>query len=217
MSKSFPCALLLAVNLLAAAHAEDVYIGDSIYVPLRRGIGTEYAILHKGLPTGTRLELLEQDSEQGWSLVRTQGGLEGWLPSRYLSRQPGARNEIRSARLALEQPDDGSVALGDALARFIAESQAARVERDLLQEQVVELRRVSGSAMEVDERNKRLAEQVEMLKNEVEVLKTDNRRLSDNELHKWFIKGVWATGVGGLLTLVLPRLFGRRRKRSEWA
>jgi len=55
-----------------------------------------------------------------------------------------------------------------------------------------------------------------VLKNRIAVLEADNQRLRDDSWQKWFINGVWATGIGGLLTLLLPRLIPQRKRRSEW-
>ena len=55
-----------------------------------------------------------------------------------------------------------------------------------------------------------------VLKNRIGVLEADNQRLRDDSWQKWFINGVWATGIGGLLTLLLPRLIPQRKRRSEW-
>ena len=80
-----------------------------------------------------------------------------------------------------------------------------------------EVKQISASALQLDRSNKQLAEQSEILKNRIEVLEADNQRLRDEEWQNWFINGVYATGMGGLLTLLLPRLFKRRKRPSEWA
>ena len=61
-----------------------------------------------------------------------------------------------------------------------------------------------------------MGRQLEEMKNRIGVLEAENQRLHDDAWQKWFINGVWATGIGGVLTLLLPRLVPQRRRRSEW-
>ena len=54
---------LLLILFSLGAQAQDVrYISDQQFVPLRSGAGSEYRIVHKGLPTGTRLVVEEEDA-----------------------------------------------------------------------------------------------------------------------------------------------------------
>ena len=94
---------------------------------------------------------------------------------------------------------------------------AVITERDRLQAELAEGRQVWSNADELDAQNQRLSEEVQSLRNRMEVLEAENRRLNDDTWQKWFINGVWATGIGGLLTLLLPKIFSRRRRYSEWA
>jgi len=72
----------------ATALAETVYVRDTLYVPLRGGATAEHRILHKGIRSGTAMELLEADPESGYSRVRLPDGLEGWIQSQYLMDSP---------------------------------------------------------------------------------------------------------------------------------
>jgi SH3 domain protein len=161
--------------------------------------------------------LVEENKETGWALVRTREGVEGWLQGRFLKREPGARWQIANALRLLGQPDDGSVTLTAAIEQSRAELAAVTGERDKLQAELAEGRQLWTHSEEMDSTNRQLTEQVQMLKGRIDVMEAENRRLQDEVWQKWFINGVWATGVGGLLTLLLPRLFQRRRKYSEWA
>ncbi|MEX1236901.1 MAG: hypothetical protein WD994_01390, partial [Pseudomonadales bacterium] len=53
--------LLLLVPALSAA--ATVYIRDTLYVPLRGGQSSEYRILHRGVKSGTPLELIEENAD----------------------------------------------------------------------------------------------------------------------------------------------------------
>ena len=209
--------LLLLALCSGSALAQDRYIDDLVLVPLRTGAGLEQRIVHKGLASGTPVTLLQDDREKGWSMVRTREGLEGWLPSRFLQREPGARWQLANALRMLGQSDDGSVTLAAAVEQSTAELQALGAERDRLQGELAEGRQLWAHSQELDASNRQLSEQVQVLKGRIDVLEADNRRLKDEQWQKWFVNGVWATGMGGLLTLLLPRIFQRRRRHSEWA
>ena len=73
-----------------------------IYVPLRGGQSSEDRVLHNGLRSGTRLELLTKNTETGNSLVRMENGKEGWIPNQYLIRQPIAADLLKEAKQRLK-------------------------------------------------------------------------------------------------------------------
>ena len=70
--------LLLALSAIATPHmAQQVrYVEDFVKVPLRTGKSLQNKILRM-LPSGTRLELLEESEEDGYSRVRTEQGVDG--------------------------------------------------------------------------------------------------------------------------------------------
>ena len=96
-----PLVALLLVSGLA--HARTVYIDDTLYAPVRSGQGTQFRILHNGLRSGTAVTLLEQSGDSGYSKIRTSQGIEGWVPTRYLTNQPIARDRLDAANSELEQ------------------------------------------------------------------------------------------------------------------
>ena len=209
--------VLFALALTGAASAQERYIDDVVLVPLREGAAVEHRLVHQGLPGGTPVTLIQENKETGWAFVRTRDNLEGWLPSRYLKREPGARWQIANALRTLGAPDDGSVSLQQAIEQFRSDSSTLATERDKLQSELAEGRQLWAHADEMDSANRALTEQVQQLKAQIDVLETERRRLQDDLWKKWFINGVWATGMGGVLTLLLPRILQRRRRYSEWS
>lgn len=210
-------ALLLGAALAVPAHAQEQrYVDDTRMVPLREGAGAEERTVHSGLPTGTPVIVVKEQGETGWALVRTREGTEGWMPTRYLKREPGVRYQVVNALRLLGQPDDGSVTLSTAIEQVRKQLDETAAARDALQAELTELKQVSSNAAQLDASNRALGEEVHVLKNRIGVLEAENQRLRDDSWQKWFVNGVWATGVGGLLTLLLPRLIPQRRRRSEW-
>lgn len=212
-------ASLLALSLLClpASAQQQRYVEDTAMLPLRSEASTASRAVHPGLPSGSPVTLIEGDTGSGWSQVRTREGVDGWIQTRYLRREPGARYQVLTALQTMGQPVDGSVSLTQAIEQLNGQLQAVTTERDKLQAELAEGKQVWSRAGELDSANRELAEEVQSLKSRIDVLQAENRRLTDDTWQKWFINGVWATGVGGLLTLLLPRIFSRRRKYSEWA
>lgn len=209
--------LLLVTGASFEASAQDRYVVDEkCYVPVRTGSSLEHRIRFQA-PSGTRVSVLESDRASGWSRVRNAEGNDGWLPSRYLKSSPGAAAQLDEALRQLGEDEEDGSGLNAAIARLLEENGALETERDALKGELAELRQLSAKSVQLDQSNRELTEQTQMLKNQIGVLEADNQRLRDDSWQKWFINGVWATGMGGLLTLLLPRIFRRRRRHSEWA
>ena len=209
-------ALLLSSAVIMSVEAQEQrYVEDTRAVPLREGAALDQRTLLE-VPTGTPVVVVQEQRDTGWALVRSREGTEGWMPLRFLKREPGARDQVVNALRLLGQPDDGSVTLTAAIEQGRKELADMAVARDALQAELTELKQLSSNATQLDASNRDLNEQLHVLKNRIGVLEADNQRLRDDSWQKWFINGVWATGIGGLLTLLLPRLIPQRKRRSEW-
>ena len=60
-------------------------------------------------------------------------------------------------------------------------------------------------------------EETENLRSEVEMLEAENQRLQDKLKSEDFINGALAVLMGVVITLVVPRLWPKRRRSSSWA
>ena len=212
---------LLALLLAGGAYAETRYISDKIYVPLRVGEGSKYRIVHRGLPSGTPLELLENNEDSGYAKVRTQSGTEGWLPAHYLVSTPVARSQLKETEAQLAKLSEANKSLRDKLNSSTQSSEKSSAIIQQLEEENAELakeleevKRVSANAINLDSDNRRLLESNQMLSSEVDVLKTDNARLRENKENEFFLNGAFAVLIGVMIALIAPRLMPKRR--SEW-
>ena len=76
-----------------ASFAEDRYVTDVFYIPLRADKDNQSTIIKNGLPTGTRLKFLSEEEDANknkWSRVATSEGIEGWVRSQNLTAEPTA-------------------------------------------------------------------------------------------------------------------------------
>jgi SH3 domain protein len=96
MTRRLAFLLLAAAALLPLAgtsHAERAWVKDELRLNIRTGPGVKYRILGV-LATGDSVEVLSR--AEGWTQVRGQRGMEGWIPEGYL--QPEAPARIRLER-----------------------------------------------------------------------------------------------------------------------
>lgn len=221
--------LALAFALIpatCATHAAEgtVYIRDTLYVPLRGGQSTEHRILHRGLRSGTALTVLEENPDTEYSLVRTGSGLEGWLPTQYLTTEPIAEEQLEAAQRRAATTAQSS-AEANARAQNLegqirglreqltaAEETTARLETEL-----ADLTRLAANVIEIDEQNRAHEGRVGELQREIEHLNQVNVRLGDDTRQDWFLRGAGVVLAGLLVGFWLARRIYNRRNTGGWS
>ena len=217
--------LAAALAVANTGWAQEVrYITDELFVPVRSGQGTQYRIVHRGLPSGTRVTVRETDEETGYSYVVSDGGTEGWMLSRYLKEEIPARDRLAelqekydamlgdedSLRSQLVTSQQRNETLNDEIERLRGELANSRSE-------LTEIRRLSSNALNLDAMNRQLAEESEVLNTRVELLEADNMRMKEGRESEAFRNGALAVLLGVVIALIVPRLKPRRRNTSGWA
>ena len=201
--------------------AETVYISDEYRVPLRKSPCSRCAILHRGIKSGSALTLVETN-EEGWSHVTTKGGTGGWMESHYLQKTPIARNQLASTKANYDALQNKHLILGaelDALkqthSKLLADLKTTQSSKDGISDELKAIKKISSSAVSINQQNQELLERNGILQSEIDILKAANQRLTNSERNTWFLYGVFAVVMGALLTVIIPRI--KRRKRfSEW-
>ena len=211
-------ALILAAVALQAQGGETRYVGDTLVITLRAGMGDEYRII-KTLPSGTAMELLEERGPYGH--VRLKDGTEGWVRLQYLIDTPIARDQLQQARLRLNSSEKENKRLNSELAsqRRRAdelEQQRRQLEKENLRlsQENEKLQSLAARPLELDRQNKRLSAENQRLASEMKQVRSENLELRNSTVQKWFVAGGGVLIGGILLGFWLPR-FGRRR-RSSW-
>lgn len=217
--------IFLALLMYATSgYAEYRWIKDTLYVPLRSGMGNSFRILDKGMISGTRLTLVEitEDEKDTWAKVKTDEGVEGWVRAQYLIDTPTAAKQLITANRKIKKLEARSKVLKGNLGENqssnkqlnkdlnSAQSEAARLSKEL-----AELKRVSGDSIALYTNHQKLMQAHQLIQTELDVVKADNERLKSNNDHQFFLSGVGAVLVGVILTLIVPRLRGRK-KYSDW-
>lgn len=229
-------ALLTCIGAVTPSAAQDVmYISDTQYIPVRSGPGNNYRIVNRGLPSGTRLTVIRQSEDGVFSEITTERGTTGWVRSQYLMSEQPAQLKLDAALARASTVEARNAELREQMASSSDELQqqivALQSQRDDLEsrlastagelvsvsDELAALKQISANAVQLDTDNRRLVEQSEMLKSEVETLQAENQRLGDKLESEAFMDGALAVLLGVGITLAIPYLWPKRKRHSEWA
>ena len=220
----FTALLLTLVFYSGLSHTQETrYVSDKQYVPLRSGAGNEYRIIHRGLISGTRLSVSRTSGDGEWTEVTSDAGLTGWIRSQYLMSEMPAQQRLSVATRKIEKSGEESADLSTQLKTLETEREDLVVRLDasengleLVRQELHQLKQISGKAVQLDTSNRRLVEEAENLRSEVEMLQAEKQRLTDKLDNEDFMNGTLAVLLGVIIALVAPRLAPKRRKNSSW-
>ncbi len=219
--KAISLVLLFIIGALSAnAFAETRYVSDRLEIQMRTGKGTQFKILRM-LPSGTALEVLEVDQENGYSRVRAPSGVEGWVLNRYLMKGQAARDRLADAekqlaRLELENRKlkTSFGELQKAKGSTDQERSALNKENRRITQELEEIRRTASSALAIDAENKDLKGKIVAYERQLQTLQQENEGLKDRTARDWFMVGAGVVLLGMIIGLIIPRI--RWRKKSSW-
>lgn len=217
--------LFLGLILLAAgpitAYAETAWLSDQLWVNVRSGPSNSNRILQT-ITSGTRMEILEQPEAGDFYRVRTEDGLEGWIPSRYLIDEPTGRLQVVNLTAEINQLQSLYEELDQKYKDLLADKGDVNGELESLrssnEELTLELNRItaiSENAINLDAQYQELAEQSAQIRNEMEALQAENRTLREYNDNQTLLFGGALIIIGIILGVILPRM--SRRKRDGWA
>jgi len=204
--------------------AETVYVRDTLYVPLRGGQSAEHRILHRGLKSGTKLELLQTVEETGFSQVRMENDVVGWIKTQYLTNQPiaadllSALQKEHSELKTLHEKTLLRLQTLEADQNKLSQSQQdVTSENARLQQKLDDITTLAANVIATDEENKRLKGQQQDQNAEIEALIKANNTLQDGENRNWFLIGAGVVFGGLLIGFWIARQLYNRRGNSSWA
>ncbi|MFT5717478.1 MAG: SH3 domain protein [Oleiphilaceae bacterium] len=215
---------IIILSLLSCtAWSQSMYINDTLLVPLRSGEGTSFRIVHKGLKSGMKLEILEQSKASGYSKIRTPGGIEGYLPTRYLTGTPIAKIQLVKAKenISLLQTENTNLKkeLGTITKAHTSLDQNYKKTSSELasnSKELTNIKSISANALNLDRRNRELRESNEQLRSQLELLQTENMRLKDKSGSNTMLMGGGLVTLGIIIALVTP-LIRPSKKSDSWA
>lgn len=193
-----------------AAVGDVNYISDELNVPLRSGPSTAHRILHRGLPSGTQLTILAINEEAGFTQVRTDGGMEGWVTSQYLTGEPIARvklaaaeKRLQSFKAEIDKEREARTNLQAEHKETEAKNHALTSQVQMLSKELAELKRISADPIKEHARNVELTQQNTRLAAQVEELSARARQLEANTQLKWLLYGGGLVLIGLLIGVIL--------------
>ena len=194
----------------SAAAEEYRYVSDKLFVPLRTGMGSSYKIIHRGLSSGTRLNLITEDLDAGWSLVSTAKGQEGWVQNQYILNEPIARMKLVAA-------EEKNAALTLRLNKLSEDLKNTRKENSTLKTELgdsssgiekldTELRNIkeiSSNALQLHEQHQTLIKDHQILQTERDLLTAENEKLKTDRTFTQWMYGAGILLLGVIATLIL--------------
>ena len=220
---------LLIMGLLMASvgaqlsFAETVYIRDTLYVPLRGGQSSEHRILHKGIPSGTELELLEVNEETSFSQVRTASGMQGWIQNQYLVKTPIAKVRLAVAEeeLAnLKQQHEQMLAtiktMDNEAAITTSDTTNLTFENSQLKTELAEIKAIAADELFINARNAELISEQDVLYLQINQMAEELDNLKNSSAQDWFLRGAGTIIIGLLFGFLISRRI-YVNKASNWS
>lgn len=195
---------------------ERGYISDKFYVPVRSLPSPDGRVIHNGLKSGTPLTVLSIEGD--WARIRTDLDQQGWIQARFVSKNPIARIlliEKEQAYKALDQrftEQTSTVAkLREQLASRDTDLGEVSGEYQALKAQLNAFAGNGGDPTMLNEQIQSLVEQNHLLTQENDVLKARLTDFDSDEFHRSFLYGAFAVFLGAILSVLIPKLRGRKR------
>lgn len=219
----FYLSLLCLIGLVLSSgvvSAQTRYVTDEFEIMMRTGPSIQNKIV-RALKSGTRIEVLREDSGNGHSQVQTSQGEIGYVLTRFLSASPSARNRVRYLERQLKTLRSKPGELQALLASSQEENQILIGENSRLTNQLAntrseldKIKEVSKDAVNLSERNVRLEGEVQQLLLQLDDIRIQNETLKDNAN---YVRNLTTAGIL-LLGLFLGWVLSRsgRQRRDSW-
>ncbi|MDO9105175.1 MAG: TIGR04211 family SH3 domain-containing protein [Methylovulum sp.] len=204
----------------ATVQAETVYVTDNLNLSLRSEASNDAKVL-KLLPTGTPLMVMGEKTKSGFTPVRMSNGMEGYIQTRHIQKEPPARDQVEASSKNLKALQTENAALKAEL-KTVKESitpgtsleKSLATERDSLSLELGELKKAAAGVIQLKNERDELQERVVNAERELQQLKLENQALKDTTNQDWFLYGGILSLFSVILGFILPKL-GWRRK-SSW-
>ncbi len=183
----------------STSYAETVYVNGVMKITMRTGPGQDHKIVTM-LKSGDRLEMF--DSKNGWSNVKTTGGKQGWVLTRFITKKI-------PVVLLVNQLKQQNMILSGMLAKLKQQnrelSEKARQSK-IMEKSYYELKKESADFLSLEKKYKKTATISEKQRKRIASLE---KELKNNDI-RWFLSG------GGVLLIgiFLGVSAGRKRKNS---
>ncbi len=184
--------LLFSFSLSAAEQENQVssgFISDDLFIYMHSGAGNNYRILGS-INAGTEVHLTGK-IENEYTQFINEKGREAWVPSKYISVQPGLRNVIAELNAKLASNSESTLSL----------------ENNLDENKVL----IDNLRNE----NTQFKNEVATLNSQLIETKSKLRDQDTNIKKEWFFNGAIVLAIGLIFGLLIPRLGGTRKANMD--
>jgi SH3 domain protein len=204
--------MLLAFSTVAAAQTR--YIKPTAEIPMRSGQGRDYKILAI-VADGDAVTMLEEDD--AWAKVVTEGGIDGWILKRYLSKEEPLESlvttlkdknkemlqQIEDLRERNEELQTSNNALKETLANNREQLDSAAAKYN-------ELVNETADVISIKKNLTKSRQELTRLQQQLGSVTSENKRLKASRNIKWFLAG-GGTLIAGCIIGALTRKSKKRR------
>ena len=212
--------LLLMCLFMPVSYAKTQYVTDVLYITLRTGPGDAFKVL-KAMKTGTKLEVIEEN-EEGYSLVRTDSGQEGWASTKYLVDEPVSMLKLVDLQAAMDSLTKEYGALKKISSTSKKRIKELEKDRKRLESSNTNLtnengkmKTISAKPLELAKHNDELKAANEASESKIAALEAENSEYKEGGVRNWFLAGGGVLLLGVIVGLVLPSM--RWGKNKDWA
>lgn len=200
-------------------YAETRFVSDELSINMRADKGNQFRII-KILKSGTPLTVLEVDPA-GYTRVRTDKGIEGWVLTRFLKKSPVARDQLEAAQKSLTETLEKNKVISEELSLLkedrlrLSQSEETLLGRtESMQKEIAKLEKIAARPMQLEAENDKLRNELVKTEAEMKLLKQEYQTLEDNREQEWFLAGAGVLFGGMILGLIFPKLRSGQRKQS---
>lgn len=211
----------LATLWATPVSAAPGWISDTLFVPVRSGAGNQYRIVHRGLKTGTRLEIIAMEEGAEWAQVRI-GDVEGYVNAQYVVRTPPAmirleqlEKQYEQASQQLSEARQQVSSLTSERNQLAADNKRLGGELNTQGDEVAKLQEIAADPIRLDRANRELNEELSRLRTELNTVTAENAMLRGDKTSSMWLVGA-SILIGGWLIGWLMKSRSSRA-RSSWA
>ena len=209
-------------------YADEVYIHDKLYVPLRSAPSADAPAATSSLASGTKLDLISEEADSPFVRVvytDSEGkSVEGYIHQQYLSEERVAADQLsdvvsEKAAIAAEvqQLQEDFSTLDAAYAQLVLRHEQDLERLSASEEEIQRLTVLSQSAAQLESERVRLAQQNTLLIEEIDALRrTESAHQADIE-QRWYLIGGGSTVVMVVIGFLLGRRIYHRRYAGGWS
>jgi len=206
--------IALTASLSMPSFADDRYVSDIIYIPLRSDKDSQATIIKNGLATGTKLKFIREEEDANknkWSQVITPDEVEGWVRSQNLISEPTCAMKLS----AMTSGSSDVVELQKQNITFKTELDSLKAAHQKLLKETEEMRNSTTSDINMEQENQNMHREFQLVQTERDVLKAENDKLKSTDRYAQRVIGGALILCGVVLSFLL-QLLGKRKRRSEW-